>query len=301
MNQASAGSREPLVELRFGPVGLAQVRIRTTDPDVVHADLTGRVATAPKMFERMAVALDLNELDHVPEAAAMRPVLDAVRRAGFVPIGLARGGEALEELARGLDMPVLMQFRATKNAAPVPTAGVPMTPAAAAAARRAGLNRAPSDRDAEATLADMPLEAPAPAPAPAAAPTGRGARAQAAAPAPRPEPAAEASPALLHAQPVRSGQRVYARNRDLVITAPVGAGAEVMADGCVHVYGALRGRAMAGTRGDTTARVFCQEFHAELVSIAGVFRVFETIPPELEGRPVQAWLDGEDLRFARIG
>jgi septum site-determining protein MinC len=74
-----------------------------------------------------------------------------------------------------------------------------------------------------------------------------------------------------------------------------------MADGCVHVYGALRGRAMAGTRGDTTARVFCQEFHAELVSIAGVFRVFETIPPELEGRPVQAWLDGEDLRFARIG
>jgi septum site-determining protein MinC len=63
----------------------------------------------------------------------------------------------------------------------------------------------------------------------------------------------------------------------------------------------LRGRAVAGAHGDVTARVFCQEFRAELVSIAGVFRVFETLPPELAGFPVQAWLDGEDLRFTRIG
>jgi septum site-determining protein MinC len=81
----------------------------------------------------------------------------------------------------------------------------------------------------------------------------------------------------------------------------VGAGAEVIADGCVHVYGSLRGRAVAGARGETGARVFCQEFRAELVSIAGVFRVFETLPPELAGKPVQAWLDGDDLRFASIG
>jgi septum site-determining protein MinC len=105
----------------------------------------------------------------------------------------------------------------------------------------------------------------------------------------------------MHHHPVRSGQQVYARHRDLVVTTAVGAGAEVIADGCVHIYGALRGRAVAGARGEVTARVFCQEFQAELVSIAGVFRVFETIPPELAGKPVQAWLDGEDLRFGRIG
>jgi septum site-determining protein MinC len=81
----------------------------------------------------------------------------------------------------------------------------------------------------------------------------------------------------------------------------VGAGAEVIADGCVHIYGVLRGRAMAGTRGDTTARVFCQEFRAELVAIAGVFRVFETLPPELAGHPVQAWLADDELHFARLG
>jgi septum site-determining protein MinC len=162
-----------------------------------------------------------------------------------------------------------------------------MTPAAAAAARRAGLNRPPSLRDGDAGAppdATPPEPTPSPSPSPAAAPLPP-----------------EAGPSLLHVQTVRSGQRVYARNRDLVVTATVGAGAEVMADGCVHVYGSLRGRAMAGTRGDTAARVFCQEFHAELVSIAGVFRVFETIPPELDGQPVQAWLDGDDLRFARIG
>jgi septum site-determining protein MinC len=105
----------------------------------------------------------------------------------------------------------------------------------------------------------------------------------------------------MHHQPVRSGQRVYARNRDLVVTTTVGAGAEVMADGCVHIYGSLRGRAMAGVHGEVTARVFCQDFHAELVSIAGVFRVFETIPADLAGQPVQAWLAGDDLHFARIG
>ena len=110
-----------------------------------------------------------------------------------------------------------------------------------------------------------------------------------------------AAPTLMHHQPVRSGQRVYARNRDLIVTASVGAGAEVMSDGCVHIYGVTRGRVMAGARGEMTARVFCQEFHAELVSIAGVFRVFETIPAELAGKPVQAWLDGDDLRFAALG
>jgi septum site-determining protein MinC len=108
-------------------------------------------------------------------------------------------------------------------------------------------------------------------------------------------------PALMQQQPVRSGQRVYARSRDLVVTATVGAGAEAIADGSVQIYGALRGRALAGARGETSARVFCQEFRAELVSVAGVFRVFETLPPELAGKPVQAWLDGDDLRFAPLG
>lgn len=129
----------------------------------------------------------------------------------------------------------------------------------------------------------------------AAAATPEPAPVQAAAPTPQP------LPALIHTQPVRSGQRLYARDRDLIITAGVGAAAEVMADGCVHIYGALRGRAMAGVRGDTNARVFTSEFYAELVGVAGVFKVFEQLPAELAGRPVQTLLAGEDLRLARLG
>ncbi|MBL8266600.1 septum site-determining protein MinC [Steroidobacter sp.] len=248
MNKPVEAVREPAVEIRFGQVGLAQVRIRTTDAGTILDELTGRVASAPQFFERTAVCLDLSALEKEPSATELRAVFDAVRRAGMLTVGLAHGTAAVDSLARSLEVPVLTQFRVQGKATPVPV--VKEAPKAAT---------------------------------------------------PAAEPPVLHPPSLMQHQPVRSGQRVYARHSDLVVTATVGAGAEVIADGCVHVYGTLRGRAVAGARGEVTARVFCQEFHAELISIAGVFRVFETLPPELVGKPVQAWLDGDDLRFARIG
>lgn len=252
MDRPSEARRAPAIELRFGHVNLAQVRLRTTDPDAIRTALAARVASAPKFFDRTAVSLDLSALDAAPEPSALRAAVDAVRAAGVMPIGLAHGAEAVDSLADALSLPVIRQFR--------DDADRPKKPEAAA---RPGTTAA--DGSAPAALRD-------------AGPISQ-----------------------MHHAIIRSGQRVYARARDLVVTATVGAGSEVIADGSVHVYGALRGRAIAGARGDATARVFCQEFHAELVSIAGVFRVFETIPPELEGRPVQAWLEGEDLHVARIG
>lgn len=109
--------------------------------------------------------------------------------------------------------------------------------------------------------------------------------------------AAEAEPAtaLLVNQPVRSGQRYYARGRDLVANAPVSPGAELIADGHVHVYGPLRGRALAGVHGDTTARIFCQSLEAELVSIAGAYRVRDDIDDALIGKPAQIRLKNERI------
>jgi septum site-determining protein MinC len=240
MNKPADATHQSAIDIRFGQVGLVQVRIRTTDPGVILDELTGRIATAPRFFERTAVCLDLSALETTPDVAQVRGVIDAVRRAGMLSIGLTTGSLGVEALSSALQIPVLSHFRAQNQVVPVVQAAPP-------------------------------------------------------------PPESAGAPALIHQQTVRSGQRVYARNRDLVVTATVGAGAEVMADGCVHIYGALRGRAMAGARDDVTARVFCQEFHAELVSIAGVFRVFETIPPDLAGKPVQAWLDGDDLHFGRIG
>ena len=105
---------------------------------------------------------------------------------------------------------------------------------------------------------------------------------------------------MLVTRPVRSGQRVYAAGGDLSVVAPVSSGAELMADGNVHVYGPLRGRALAGMKGDVTARIFCQDLQAELVSVAGHYRVSENIPADLKGASVQIFLDQEVLRIERL-
>jgi septum site-determining protein MinC len=100
-------------------------------------------------------------------------------------------------------------------------------------------------------------------------------------------------------QPVRSGTQIYARGADLVVTAPVSAGAEIMADGNIHVYAALRGRALAGAAGDMDARIFCSRLEAELVSIAGRYLVSDQIPPEHRGLAVQISLADDRLTIAR--
>ncbi|MDB6085817.1 MAG: hypothetical protein JWN43_3698 [Gammaproteobacteria bacterium] len=201
--------------------------------------------TAPNFFRRTAVCIDLSDLEKAPEAQEIKAILDVVRRAGMLAVGLTSSSAEIEAVSNAVDLPILSAFRPASNSV-----------AAVESVQRVATE-------------------------PAAAEAGIA--------------------AMIHQQTVRSGQRIYARNRDLVVTGGVGAGAEVIADGCVHVYGSLRGRAMAGAHGQPNARVFCQEFRAELVSIAGVFRVFETIPTALAGKPVQAWLDGEDLLFAPVG
>jgi septum site-determining protein MinC len=117
-------------------------------------------------------------------------------------------------------------------------------------------------------------------------------------PEPRPETkAAAAKPGgvnKLVTRPVRSGQRVYAPGGDLIVTAQVSAGAELLADGNIHVYGALRGRALAGVKGNRDSRIFCQNLQAELVSVAGHYRLSENLQ-ELAGRAVQIYLDDRTL------
>ena len=105
---------------------------------------------------------------------------------------------------------------------------------------------------------------------------------------------------MVQAGSVRSGQQLYAEQRDLSVIGTVGAGAEVIADGSIHVYGALRGRALAGAQGMETARIFCREFHAELVAVAGHYQVLDEIPREFHGKAVQIWLQGERLQFAAL-
>jgi septum site-determining protein MinC len=102
--------------------------------------------------------------------------------------------------------------------------------------------------------------------------------------------------AMVVDKPLRSGQHVYAKGRDLVMLAMVNPGAEIMADGHIHVYAPLRGKAIAGAKGDTSARIFTNSLEAELLSIAGVYRTSDaTLPKEVAGKAAQVWLAGDKL------
>ena len=102
-------------------------------------------------------------------------------------------------------------------------------------------------------------------------------------------------------QPVRSGQQVYAKGGDLIIMAPVNHGAEVIADGNIHIYSTMRGRALAGVLGDVNASIFCQSMEAELVAIAGNFRVFEEdMPAAIKSKSVRVHLNDEQLMITEL-
>jgi septum site-determining protein MinC len=119
-----------------------------------------------------------------------------------------------------------------------------------------------------------------------------------AAPAVEAAPSGEESNTLVIDQPVRSGQSIVFERGDITVLGSVASGAEVMAGGSVHVYGTLRGRAIAGLSGHPGARIFCSKLQAELLAIDGVYQTADDMPAKLLGKPVQAWLDGEQMKIS---
>jgi septum site-determining protein MinC len=246
-------------DLRFGQVGIACVRIKRVDAAALCDELERRVRSAPQLFSRAAVVLDLSHLLDLPDDGTVDALLEAVRSAGMLPVGLAYGTSETEALSKRMGLPLIAKFRAAYE----PANGGSIAPPAVEAA-------------ATSVAAPVPQQ---------------------------PQVVESAGPVLgaqNHDGAVRSGQQIYARDRDLVVTGAIANGAEVIADGSIHIYGGLRGRAMAGAQGDEKARIFVSNFHAELVAIAGHYRVFEQIPKDLEGKAVQCWLDGEKLLIAKL-
>jgi septum site-determining protein MinC len=116
-----------------------------------------------------------------------------------------------------------------------------------------------------------------------------------------PAPAPERAPAsLVVKSAIRSGQAIFHPDGDVTVLGSVGSGAEVMAGGSIHIYGTLRGRAMAGTSGNRQARIFCRHLEAELLAIDGYYRTAEDLDAELRTKPIQAWLANETLFIAQI-
>jgi septum site-determining protein MinC len=115
-----------------------------------------------------------------------------------------------------------------------------------------------------------------------------------------PQPA-RAVPSMVVTQPVRSGQALFFPEGDVTVIGSVASGAEIVAGGSIHIYGTLRGRAMAGTTGNASARIFCRKLEAELIAIDGFYKTAEDMEPGLRGKAVQIWLEGEMINAETLG
>ncbi|ODT17325.1 MAG: septum formation inhibitor MinC [Kaistia sp. SCN 65-12] len=109
-----------------------------------------------------------------------------------------------------------------------------------------------------------------------------------------------AIPSLLIETPVRSGQSIIFPQGDVTVVGSVASGAEIIAGNSIHIYGTLRGRAIAGSTGNASARIFCQKFEAELIAIDGLYQTADDLDASLRGRPIQAWLENDKMNMAAL-
>ncbi|MCB1628124.1 MAG: septum site-determining protein MinC [Xanthomonadales bacterium] len=265
-------------ELRQAQFGLFLLRLLQADWWGIQGYVADRVGSAPGLLEEAAVVLDIDALTQLPSPEEAADLLDRLRAAGLRPMAIAADpGEQARELARLFGLPSVPRERGRRRQARVEVV--------------AELDS--DDHVAPNEPAVGKEVAPAPEPEPEAAAVEPTSTARATPTSST--PATETTGPMIVSQPVRSGQQLYARGRDLIVTAAVSAGAEVIADGNIHVYGRLAGKALAGARGDEQARIYCLDFQPELVSVAGHYRLLESIPESSRGRAVQVVLDGEKL------
>lgn len=257
--------KSPFFELRSGSVDTLLFVVKTTDLDAMRAELTRRFEATPEFFANDVVAIDVRRLadnERVP-LADIAQLLDSVR---MRPVGVV--ANAQQTWAAESALP-LLEARDRRGAAAKSADEESANPAVAAPVATAG--GAPEN--------GTPATAAAVEPAPAAEPVRL----------------ATSSQTMVVDKPLRSGQRIYAKG-DLVVLGLVSYGAEVIAEGNIHIYAPLRGRALAGVQGNHDARIFCTCLEPELISIAGIYRTTENpLPADVLGKPVQIWLEEEKL------
>ena len=242
-------AKDSPIQFKGTTLKIIQTQLRTTDAATLHAALAELTGNSPDFFENELSVLDFSNAD----AETLPASVDWVKI-----VKLLRGSGLNAIATRGL--PEALAVAAAK-------AGLPTVSADAL-----GLSR------------PKPAAAPTPEPQPEAVPAQIST--PAIAPAIIPPAPAPAPHTITLDKPLRSGQRFYAKGSDLIVTAMINAGAEVIADGNIHIYAPLRGRALAGASGDKTARIFTTCMEAELVSVAGLYRTFEAgVPAELARLP----------------
>lgn len=245
-----------LIEFKGTTLPIVAITLRSLHPSEL-AEAASTLFGDDPFFDGDAAVLELSQLGDT-SSAKWQLVKEVLRTHGLHVIGVRGGSEDLRQSAA--------------------KAGLPTYAAAERSPRSKPVDDAEPSPPAPPPTVEAPVVTEAPPAQPAAAVAG--------------PPAA--APTMFVTRPLRSGQQLYARGGDLVVLAAVNAGAEVIADGSIHIYAPLHGRALAGASGAARARIFCSRFDAQLVSVAGLYRTFDSgVPAELAGQPVQVRLTDE--------
>ena len=269
-------SQEPPFELEGMVSTITVLRLLTDDLAAVESALRDKVEQMPGFFSDAPVALDLSALegtDEEPEGEDPKPrrevsfakLVNMLDQLKFVPVGVRYLREARRKEAREAGLGIL---RGTGKRASKAKAENKADAKAAEAKAAADDRRTGDERRKDAAVA---LQTPAVQPS-----------------------------ALVLKLPLRSGQVVYAEQCDAISLSNVNAGAELIADGNIHVYGALRGRALAGAHGNEDARIFVRSLEADLIAIAGCYLRADEIPENLRGKPAQVFLDHGDIKVTEL-
>lgn len=250
----------PALEFKSSTFFAPILILYTNDLAAIEQTLHEKINLAPEFFKDSPLIIDLRELNKQNLDIDFTQVIQLLRRVSFFPVGIRGGNENQNKQARALFIPI-DTVREQGNTITI---------------------------GAEALKQET---APQPAAQPETAAIKEPVR-----PIPIPPVAATAT---LVTQPIRSGQRIYAAG-DLIILSQVSAGAEIMAEGNIHVYNTLRGRALAGVHGNTAARIFCFDLQAELISIAGDYKTSEDLNKQTYNHPVQIYLQNHALIIKEI-
>ena len=268
---SSTVKRAAAFDLKGTMAPLTVLRLHSTDLMLIERQLRTKIAQLPQLFLHAPVLLDLGALENAGELA-LAALVSLMKGSKLVPVAATNVPEAMTGVVTGAGLGILQSINASKDRSSDGEGAEP------------GMERAPIT---------------APTSESASSPASGSASESAAAPFPSRVAGPYSGPVVI-SKPVRGGQIVYAQNNDLVVLAPVNPGAQVIADGHVHIYAPLRGRAVAGAQGLPGARIFCQKLEAELVAIAGAYVMAEEIPPERRGRPAQIFQEDGECRIAAL-
>lgn len=264
---------EPAFKIKNANLPLLVLHVNTTDMEKLINQLEIRLTQTPDFFSDTPMALGLAAIAESGVTPDFGGLVSFMHAHGMRATGVMGGSPEQREAAVQAGLGLFPEVSARAAPQPIVAPDTPADTPIVLQPELPGIEAA--EREPDTHAADGDIEAPQSEnawTAPALRPT------------------------MVIDKPVRTGQRIYAEGADLVVLAIVNAGAEIIADGDIHIYAPLRGRAIAGAHGNQGARIFVQRLEAELISIAGCFQVFEDgIPENVRGKPAQVHLDGSRL------